>query len=83
MFKHDDHIRVGDGAEPMGDDERGAVAQQFVQSRLNQLLALGVKVAGGLVEYQDLRIGQQGAGDAEPLPLAAGELEPRSPMNVS
>ena len=34
---------------------------------------LGVDAAGRLVEDQDLRVVEQGAGDREPLPLAAGE----------
>ena len=42
---------------------------------MNELLALGVEVARGLVEDQDARVGEDRAGDAESLPLAAGELE--------
>jgi len=36
-------------------------------------LALGVERAGGFVEQQDARIAQQGAGERDTLPLAAGE----------
>ena len=49
--------------------------QQVGQRRLDELLALGVEVAGGLVEDEDLRVGEDRAGDAEALPLPAGELE--------
>ena len=36
--------------------------------------AFGVEVAGGFVEDQDLRVGEDGAGDGDALPLAAAEL---------
>ena len=43
------------------------------QALLDQPLALGVEVAGGLVEDEDPRVGQDGPGDGQPLPLAAAE----------
>ena len=43
--------------------------------RLDQLLALGVEVAGGLVEDEDLRRCEDRAGDRQPLALAAGQLD--------
>src|SRR5439155_19755410 len=36
---------------------------------------LGVEVAGGLVENEDLRIGEDRGGDGEALALPAGEFE--------
>jgi len=42
---------------------------------LDELLAFGVEVAGGFVEDEDLRLGEDGAGDGEALLLAAGELD--------
>ena len=48
-----------------------------VQRRLHLRLALGVERAGGLVEQQDRRVLQEGAGDGDPLALAAGEARAR------
>ena len=42
---------------------------------LDELLALGVEIARRFVEDQDLRRGENRAGDREPLLLAAGELD--------
>src|SRR5215218_6134980 len=39
-------------------------------------LGLGVHRAGGLVEDQDRRVLDDGAGDRQPLALATGELDP-------
>ena len=43
--------------------------------RLNELLALGVEIARGFVENEDLRRRQDRPGDRQPLLLAAGELD--------
>ena len=40
---------------------------------MNQLLAFDVDLAGGFVEDQDFGIAEDGAGERDPLPLAAGE----------
>ena len=61
------------GAQAVGDDERGAALEQAGQALLDQSLALAVEVAGGLVEDQDARVGQQRPGDGQPLALAAAE----------
>ena len=42
-------------------------------ARLHQRLALGVERAGRLVEQQDRRVAQDGAGDGDALALAAGQ----------
>src|SRR5205085_12152009 len=76
LVEDDDQVGAGDRAEAVGDDEGGAALEQVGQRRLDELLALGVEVAGGLVEDQDLRVGQDRAGDADALALAAGQLEP-------
>ena len=41
---------------------------------MDQRLALGVDLAGELVEDQDARVAQDGAGQGDPLLLAAGQL---------
>src|SRR5580658_3136732 len=71
----DDQIGVPDGAEAMGYHKSRSSRQKLFQRALHQLLAFGVEIAGRFVENQDLRIGQNGSGDAQPLPLPAGEAE--------
>ena len=67
-----------DGAQPVGDGDRRAAAGQGVEGRLQ--LALGVVVQGArrLVEDEDRRVAQQGAGpvgrQAELLARGAAEM---------
>ena len=60
----------------MGDDDRGAVLHQAVERLLNDGLTLRIHVRGRLIEDQDRRIFQDGAGNCETLPLPAGQLLP-------
>jgi hypothetical protein len=49
---------------------------RLAQGLLDGRLGAAVERAGRLVEDQHAGIGQQGAGDADPLALAAGQLQP-------
>ena len=62
-----------DGRKPVRDDQGGAGRDQLVDGLLDMALGLGVQRRGGFVEDQDRRVLQQGAGDGQALPLAAGE----------
>ncbi len=44
---------------------------QPLQALLDEALTLAVEAAGRLVEDQDPWVGEQGAGDRDPLPLTA------------
>ena len=57
----------------MGDDEAGASGQERLQGPLDLALGAGVHAGGGLVQDQDARIGQGGAGDGQELALALAE----------
>jgi hypothetical protein len=57
----------------MGDDEDRAPLHQLRQRLLDQELALRVEIGRGLVQDEDGRILEEGAGDGQALPLAAGE----------
>src|SRR5262245_52144255 len=59
----------------MGDDERRTTLKELRERRLDELLAFGVEVARGFIKNEDLRVGQDRAGDGKPLSLAAGEFE--------
>ncbi len=66
-------IGVAHRGEPVGDHQGGAVGGEFFQCFLNERLALGIESAGRLVEQQDGRVTQDGAGDGDTLALSAGE----------
>ena len=49
-------------------------AHEHVERVLHEAFALAVERAGGLVEDEDGRVFQDGAGDGDALALAAGEF---------
>ena len=55
----------------MGDDDRRPLLHQPLERVLDQFLAFGVQCAGRLVEQQQRRPAQQGAGDGDALALTA------------
>ena len=71
---HQDLVGGQDGGEAVGDGEGGAAGGQARQGFLNQPLGVRVEGAGGLVQNQDARVFQDGAGDGDALLFAAGEL---------
>ena len=54
-------------------DQRGAVGGELFQRFLNERFAFRIERAGRLIEQQDRRIAQNGAGDGDALALAAGQ----------
>jgi hypothetical protein len=84
LVEHDEKIHVPEGIGAMADHDpralgarRQARPRARTQNRVQQLL-LGrpVEVRGGLVQDQDFGAGEQSAGDADLLPLAAGKIAP-------
>ncbi len=73
FFEDVDAIDVMDRAEPVRDDEGGEAPHQGVQRFHDLRFRLEVKRAGRLVEQEDRRVFQKGAGQADPLLLAAAE----------
>src|SRR5262249_28395592 len=71
---HENHVRPADRRQPVRDHERRPSREQRRHRRLDQLLALGVEVARGFVEDQNLRLLEDRAGDRQPLLLAARQL---------
>ena len=61
------------GAHPVGDDQNGLAGKQTGEGFLNSALIFHVQAGGCLIQKDDRRIFQKGAGDGDPLPLAAGE----------
>src|SRR5439155_5512518 len=73
----DDVNPVGlvDRAGSMAGQHRGAVLHETVERRDDGGLAVGLDAAGRLIEQEDRRVSQEGAGDADALFLTAGEAD--------
>ena len=65
-------VGVADGAQAVGDDERGPPVQQLLERVLDQPLGARVDRRGRLVQDQDARVGQRRARDRQQLALARG-----------
>src|SRR5699024_2017110 len=76
LSQDQDTVVVLDGGQAVGDGQGGAAMGQFFQALAHQDLALVVQGAGGLVQDQDGRVFQKDPCDAQPLLLAAGQLDP-------
>ena len=73
MFKEDHPVGVTNGREAVSDDEGGTALAQPVDRFLHLGFGFHVECAGRLVEDQDGRILENGAGDGDALALAARE----------
>ena len=76
FVQHHDLVGIDHGRQPVRDDERGVLAGDVAERLLDGRLGAAVQRAGRLVEDQDRRVLQQGAGDGDALLLAAGKLQP-------
>ena len=74
FVENEDGVRADDGGKAMGDDEIGAAVHQAIHGFLNEFFRSRVHGACGFVEYEDVRIGNKGAGDGQELPLTLGNL---------
>src|SRR5262249_14979831 len=72
---HHDAVEAAHGGEPMRDRDQGAPVHQLAQRIADRLLAIGVERRGRLVEQQDRRVLEEGAGDGDALALPARELD--------
>ena len=75
VVEDDDLVGVDDRRQAVGDDQGRAVARDPVERRLDLALGMDVEGRGRLVEDQDRRRLEDGAGDGDALLLAAGELQ--------
>lgn len=62
------HI-VHDGIEPVGDGEDGTIVELRPDGRLNEVVCFQIHGRRGLIQHKDLRLPQQGPGQAEELAL--------------
>ena len=58
----------------MGDDQRGGPGIELRSRSKQPRFAVGVERGGGFIEDQERGRAQQGAGEDQALPLAAGQL---------
>ena len=72
--QHQYAVHVGQGGQAVGDGQHRATLHQVGEGSLHRGLGLGVQRRGRLVQDQDRRVLQEGAGDADALALAAGQL---------
>ena len=70
-FDGDDAIRHAQGGEPVRDDKHGPRARYLRHILLDDVFALVVERARRFVENEDARVGDQSAGDGDPLPLSS------------
>ena len=75
LVQDQDLVGVDDGGEAVGDDQRGHAAAEAAQAPLDGLLGGAVQGRGGLVQDQDARALEDGAGEGHALLLAARQLE--------
>jgi hypothetical protein len=81
---HDDEpVGAPQGREPVGDGDGGAAADQVVERALDLELGLGIDGRGRLVQDENFRIDQQGAGDEMRWRSPPESDWPRSPTSES
>ena len=72
-FDHENHVRVADRAQMVRDDDRGAAGHEVLERLDDRLFGRRVERGRRLVENQNRRVADDGAGDGDALALAAGE----------
>ena len=77
MIDHEDAVGLAHGGQAVGDDEHGSALADAREVFLDDALGFVIEGAGGLVEDQDARVGNERAGDGDAL------VEPCSPTMVS
>jgi hypothetical protein len=70
-FDGDDAIRHAQRGEPVRDDKHGPRARYLRHILLNDVFALVVERARRFIENEDAGIGDQSAGNGDPLPLSS------------
>ena len=74
VVDHQHLVGIADGGQAVGDDKAGAPFHQAQQGLLQVLFGARVHVAGGLIQDQDIRVGQHGAGDCQQLALPLAQV---------
>jgi hypothetical protein len=72
--KDDDPVHRGDGGQAVGDGEDGLALHHAGEGLLDRGFDFAVEGGGGLVQHEDRRVLQEGAGESDALALAAGQF---------
>ena len=83
MVHHQDLVSVHDGRQPMRDDQRGPVAGDAFELRLDYTFGARVECRSRLVEDKDRRVLQQRSCDRDPCFSPPDSFRPRSPTIVA
>ncbi len=75
-MEHQDPVCPPDLGQAVGDEQGRAAFEHALDGALDLVFGGAVDGAGRVVEDQDARVGEQGAGDGDALALAAGERHP-------
>ena len=78
VLEHDDLVGQRDRRQAVGDDERRPAGHHLAQRDLDLLLGRRVDRRRRVVEDEDPRVGEQRAGDRDPLALAAATASGRA-----
>jgi hypothetical protein len=70
-----DAVGGADAREPVGDEQHGAAAEERADAVEELVLGARVEGGGGLVEDDEGRIPEEGAGQGDALPLADREVD--------
>src|SRR5262245_49106204 len=73
IFDREDDVGFDDRFEVVSDDDDGLARSQASERFEHQLFGRRVEPRGGLIEDQDRRVADDGAGDGDALALAAGK----------
>ena len=76
IVHQEDDVAVFDGEDALGDDEFRHVRDLVAEILADDGIGVGIDRGGRIVEDENLRALKQGAGDAEPLLLTAGDVGP-------
>ena len=76
VVHHDDAVRFLDGQDALGDNEFGRPGDARVEGCPDGGVRRRIHGRGGIVQDQHLRVLQERPGDAQALPLAAGDIGP-------
>src|SRR5229473_2773749 len=72
VLQHQNLIRAANRRKAVCDDESCAASSQRLKTVLNQGFALAIQARGRFIENQNLRLGENRAGNGHALALASG-----------
>ena len=72
LIENEDLIGFANRGETVGDDEASPALEEGLESGLEPGLCHRVDAGSGLIENEDLGVGEKGAGEADDLSLPEG-----------